>query len=89
MAEFSKPYFVVKKTDNVQPVIDSISGLGNKLWIRFNEKVDTISTVSPSNYTVDGNAIIANSIILNPDRRTIVVVLASNLSDGVHSVNVS
>jgi hypothetical protein len=43
MAEFAKPYFVVKKNDSVQPRIDSVWGLGNRVWIRFNEKLDTIS----------------------------------------------
>ena len=89
MAEFAKPYFVVKKNDNVQPMIDSIYGLGNKLWIRFNEKMDTLSTLSPANYVIDQGAITVTNVSLNPDRRTIVVVLGYSMGEGAHSVNIS
>jgi regulation of enolase protein 1 (concanavalin A-like superfamily)/lysophospholipase L1-like esterase len=89
MAELIKPYFVVKKTDSVQPVIDSLFGHGNKLWIRFSEKVDTVSAVAPSNYVLDGSANAVKSISLNPDRRTIVALVASELAIGSHSVSVS
>ena len=88
MAEFVKPYFIARPADTVSPAIDSISALGNKIWIRFGEKVDSVSATTNANFIVDGGSPSVASAVLNPDKRTVTIVTASPLSDGSHAIAV-
>jgi regulation of enolase protein 1 (concanavalin A-like superfamily) len=87
MGLLPRPYFVVRH-DMVAPTIDSIQAQGKKLWIRFSEKIDSVSATSPSNYSIVGGPNVAQ-VTLNADKRTVVALVATALTNGTCTIGIN
>jgi regulation of enolase protein 1 (concanavalin A-like superfamily) len=87
MSLLPRPYFIVRR-DTIPPVIDSIAGSGKKIWIRFSEKVDSITAKTSSNYSISGGTSVLG-VMLNADKRTVVALTSASLTGGTYTVSVS